>query len=130
MSQKDPFTELYGEFSDRVRGDRWQPDADVFETDSEVVVRVEIAGVANADLTVSVDGQTLRISGVRKAPEPADARRLHQMEIASGPFERRIPIPIPFDRGGVSAHLADGFLTVSLPKRSPQRVEVATEGNR
>ena len=31
----DPFTELYGEFRDRLRGDRWQPDVDVFETDEE-----------------------------------------------------------------------------------------------
>ncbi len=39
--RNDPFAELYGEFSDRLRGDRWQPDVDVFETEKEIIVRVE-----------------------------------------------------------------------------------------
>ena len=123
----DPFAELYGEFADRLRGDRWQPDTDVFETDDNIVVRVEVAGVTREDVHVGVDGAVLRISGNRKAAEPTDVRRLHQMEIASGPFERRVEIAIPFDRTAVSAHLADGFLTVTLPKRTPRRLKVETE---
>ena len=119
--REDPFAELYGEFRDRLRGDRWQPDVDVFETEKAVVVRVELAGVRGEALRVTVDGETLRISGARVAPEPADVKRLHQMEIATGPFERRLRIPIAFERDGVTAHLADGFLTVTLPKRVPVR---------
>ena len=123
----DPFAELYGEFRDRLRGDRWQPDVDVFETEKSMVVRVELAGVSGDDLRVTVDGETLRISGVRVAPEPTDVLRLHQMEIASGPFERRLRIPMAFERDGVTAHLADGFLTVTLPKRVPVRRQVSLE---
>jgi HSP20 family protein len=124
----DPFAELYGEFADRLRGDRWQPDVDVFETAGGVVVRVELAGIRSEDVRVTVDGQVLRLSGVRRAPEGRDVRRLHQMEIASGPFERRVRIPVPIDRDRVSAHLADGFLTVTLPRRERARREVKVEG--
>jgi HSP20 family molecular chaperone IbpA len=48
------------------------------------------------------------------------------MEIACGPFERRLRIPIPFDRNAVTAHVADGFLNVVLPKveTGPRRVVV------
>jgi HSP20 family protein len=123
----DPFAELYGDFADRLRGDRWQPDVDVFETERGVVVRVELAGVRSDDVRVSVDGQVLRLSGVRSAPEGEAVQRLHQMEIASGPFERRVRIPIAFDRDRVSAHLADGFLTVTLPRREPARRRVKIE---
>jgi HSP20 family protein len=130
--REDPFADLYGEFRDRLRGDRWQPDVDVFETEKAVVVRVELAGVRGDDLRVSVDGEALRISGVRMAPEPVEMQRLHQMEIATGPFERCLPIPIAFQREGVSAQLADGFLTVTLPKRAQvQRsieIESGTDG--
>ena len=73
----DPFSELYGEFPDRLRGDRWQPDVDVFETEGHVVVRVEIAGVPREDLRVSVDGDVLRISGERGTGETASVTRLH-----------------------------------------------------
>ena len=122
----DPFAELFSEFGDRLRGDSWQPDVDVFETETTIVVRAEIAGVRSQDLSVKVDGQVLRIGGVRPAPAGSDVRRLHRMEIASGPFERRVSIPVPFERDRVSAQVADGFLTVRLPKRNtgPQRVEV------
>jgi HSP20 family protein len=125
--REDPFAELYGEFGDRLRGDRWKPDVDVFETEKSVVVRAELAGVRGEDLRVTVDGELLRISGVRLAPEPADVQRLHQMEIATGPFERRVRISIAFDRDAVTAHLADGFLTVTLPKRVPERRAIRVE---
>jgi HSP20 family protein len=122
---EDPFADFYGEFRDRLQGDRWRPDVDIFETEKSVVVRAELAGVRGEDLRVTVDGDTLRISGVRLAPEPADVVRLQQMEIATGPFERRLNIAIAFDREGVTAHLTDGFLTVKLPKRA--RVERSIE---
>jgi HSP20 family protein len=123
----DPFAELYGEFPDRLRGDRWQPDADVFETESGVVVVVELAGIRSEDLRVTVDGEWLRIGGVRRVPLRSDVKRLLQMEIAAGPFERRLRVPIAFDRDSVSAHLADGFLTVTLPRRAPARRKVELE---
>ena len=125
--RNDPFAELYGEFSDRLRGDRWRPDVDVFETETEVVVLAEIAGIRSEDLRVTVDGEELRISGVRRVPERSDVKRLLQMEITAGPFERRLLIPIPFDRERVSAHLADGFLTVTLPRRIASRRHVKLE---
>ena len=125
--RNDPFAELYGEFADRLRGDRWQPDVDVFETETEVVVLAEIAGIRSEDLRVTVDGEELRISGVRRVPERPGEKRLLQMEITAGPFERRLRIPIAFDRERVTAHLADGFLTVSLPRRRAERRQVKLE---
>jgi len=123
---QDSLVEYFGEFGDRLRGDSWQPDVDIFETETALVVRVEIAGVRSQDLNVKVDGQILRIAGIRLPPDGFQVRRLHQMEIASGPFERRLRIPVPFDRNAVSAQIADGFLTVSLPKSEtgPRRVSV------
>ncbi len=123
----DAFAELYGDFGDRLHGDRWQPDADVFETAGEVVVRIELAGVESGDLRVSVHGSEVRVSGVRATHEGAPVKRLHQMEIASGPFERRVQIPVSFDRDRVSAHLANGFLTVTLAKRGRRSVPVERE---
>ena len=80
-----------------------------------------------SDLQVSVDGDVLRIRGVRRSPAESDVERLHRMEIAFGPFERSLPIPVPFEREQVAAHLADGFLRVTLPKRLPAKREIEIE---
>jgi HSP20 family protein len=120
----DPLAELIGEFADRLRGDHWQPEVDVFETEKALIVRVELAGVQTQDVKVEFKGDELRIRGTRRPPEPGDLLRLHRMEIASGPFERRLRVPISFVLEAVTAHLAEGFLTVTLPRRTPARVRV------
>lgn len=109
-----------------MRGDKWHPAVDVFETEAAVVVRLELAGVRAEDLKVDVDGQLVRIRGVRQMPVVEGVRRLHQMEIAFGLFESELRIAIPFDRDRVSAHLDNGLLEVRLPRRGPVTVEVKT----
>lgn len=123
----DPFAELFGGLADRFRGDGWLPATDVFETEKAVVVRLEVAGVRSDDLKVTVDGDVLRVSGVRRPPVDADLQRLHQMEIAFGPFERSLRISIPFDRNGVVARIEEGFLTITLPRRAPERRRIEIE---
>lgn len=127
-SGSDLFAEFFGDFPDRLRGDRWQPDVDVFETQDDLQVRVELAGVALEDLRVTVDANVLQISGERAPSGSAEVTRLHQMEIASGPFERRIALPASIDRERVSARLSDGVLSVTLGKRRPVRRSVEVEG--
>ncbi len=123
-NRRHPRAELYGEFPDRLRGDRWQPSADVFETATEVIVRFEVAGVRGQDLRVNVEGSVLRLRGVRRAPPSESIARLQQMEISFGPFERKISIEIPFDADAVRARLEDGLLEVRLPKRANERRKV------
>jgi HSP20 family protein len=121
---------LYGEFPDRLRGDRWQPSADVFETASEVVVRFEVAGVQGEDLKVNVEGRILRLRGIRKTPplpQGATIDRLQQMEISFGPFEREVGIEITFDPDSVRARLEDGFLEVRIPKRAQVKKSLPIE---
>ncbi len=119
-SPHDPF----GDFEDRLGGSRWRPAVDVFETEKAIVARFELAGVRIAELTVTVDGDRLRISGIRRAASTDGVQRLHQMEIAFGPFECVLRFEVAFERDQVSAHLEDGFLTVTLPKQSPRLLSV------
>lgn len=122
----DPLASWFGRLTDRLGDGCWQPAADVFETAHAIVVRLELAGVVSADVSVTVDGDVLRIRGVRKPRVDRDAQRLHQMEIASGPFERAIRIGVPFDREAVTAALEEGVLRVELPKRAtgPRRIGI------
>jgi HSP20 family protein len=100
---------------------------DIFETADAVVVRAEIPGVSGDNIRVNVDGEILRISGIRTVPPDSEVRRLHQMEIAFGAFEREVRISVPFQSERVSAHLEDGFLSVTLLKQVPVRRKVTVE---
>jgi HSP20 family protein len=121
--------ELFGEFPDRLRSNRWRPAVDVFETTYALVARIELPGVAGEDIHVNVEGDLLKVSGMRRPPSGGDVGRLHQMEIAFGPFERKVKIASPFERQAVSARLEDGVLSVTLPKKKAgaHTVKVETE---
>jgi HSP20 family protein len=126
-ARQDPLIELLAEFSERLEGGRFRPAVDVYETEKEVVVQVELAGVRREDVRVTVDGGVLRIRGARGPTRDESIQRLHQVEIVAGPFERVLRINLPFDAGAVRASLEEGLLRIRLPKQGPaprRRIEV------
>ncbi len=100
----------------------WRPPTDVYETETGVIVKVEVAGISNDDVAVSLDGRTLTIRGVRR--DSAAKLGYQQMEIQYGYFETEILVPRAIDEEGVEATYQDGFLSVHLPKAPARRVPV------
>ena len=100
----------------------WRPPTDVYETDSHVIVKVEIAGMQQEDFSVSLKAQVLMISGVRR--DPAEKLAYQQMEILYGQFETEVYIPWTVDEDAIKATYQDGFLCVLLSKAVPRRVPV------
>ena len=100
----------------------WRPPTDVYETDSHVIVKVEIAGMQEEDFSVSLNAQVLTISGARR--DPAEKLAYQQMEILYGQFETEVYIPWTVDGDAIKATYQDGFLSVLLPKAVPRRVPV------
>jgi HSP20 family protein len=94
----------------------WRPPLDVVETDREIVVLVDIAGIEGKDINIVTDGEVLRISGVRKKIGPPGKKQFHNLEIQVGPFERVVTLPVPVDQEAVSARYADGLLTIRVRK--------------
>jgi HSP20 family protein len=102
----------------------FQPPVDVYTSDGPdgraVHVRVEIAGLDPAAASVRVEGRLLVVAGDRR-PSAAGRVTYAHMEIAYGPFERRIELPCDVDAGRATATYAAGYLTVSLPAATPRR---------
>jgi HSP20 family protein len=94
----------------------WEPPMDVFDTDTEFVVIMDIAGMNRKDISVVTDGDVLRISGVRKDIIPAGKKQFHSLEIQVGPFQRLIGIPVPVLGDSMSTHYANGLLEIRLKK--------------
>jgi HSP20 family protein len=100
----------------------WNPPTDVFETEENFIVRVEVAGMKDADFEVAIENHVLMISGNRS--EPNERRAYHQMEIRFGRFEIAVDIPVPVEIERSLAEYKDGFLVVQLPKANPKNIEV------
>jgi HSP20 family protein len=114
----------YYAFRLRQQGRAWRPPTDVYETDADIVVVVELAGMRGVDISVTLDEQVLRIRGLRH--ETGGARAYHQMEINYGDFVVEVRLPVPIDRDRIDASYSDGFLRVLLPKAQPRRISVST----
>jgi len=98
----------------------FRPAADFYETTQGLVLRLELAGVAAADVSLSLTGHELVVRGRRRPPPPEGIQRFVHLEMAFGSFERRFTLPIPVDPQRVEARYADGVLEVHLPRKSPQ----------
>jgi HSP20 family protein len=107
----------------------WEPPMNVFETDAEFIVIMDISGMERSDITVVTDGNIVRISGVRKDLIPPGKKQFHSLEIQVGPFQRLIGIPVPVDSQSLSTRYANGLLEIRLQKKneSPGRRRVNIE---
>lgn len=95
----------------------WKPPTDVYETDSDFVVILELAQMKSEEVSITYERGVLFVRGVRKAVPPAERRRYQKMEINYGPFERRIAVSENVDIESLAARYEDGFLEIRLPKR-------------
>jgi HSP20 family molecular chaperone IbpA len=95
----------------------WEPPMDVFDTDTEFVVIMDIAGMNRKEISVFTDGDVIRISGIRKDIIPPGKKHFHSLEIQVGPFQRLIGIPVPVLGDSMSTHYSNGLLEVRLKKR-------------
>lgn len=100
----------------------WSPATDVYETQTDYVVRVEVAGIRETDLEISFENGILVITGSR--PDVNERRAYHQMEIHFGKFSTAIGVPGPIELDSSTAEYKDGFLIVRMPKAKPTEVKI------
>jgi len=101
-------------------GVSFRPATDFYETSQGLVLRVEMAGVAKEDLSLSLAGQELVIRARRRAPSTEGIRRFFHLEMGFGAFERSFQLPISIDPQGIRARYLDGVLEIHLPRQKPQ----------
>ncbi len=95
-----------------------------------MVVKLELPGIDPDRITLEIEGNLLRVGGVRSDQRPPDAV-YHQMEISYGRFERVISLPPEVDIAQATADYNGGYLEVRLPikQRSAARHIVITPSN-
>ena len=94
----------------------WEPAADVYETEDEIYVYVDTAGIDPDQLTVTAERKGVTITGIRKIPEQARIRSIHQLEIDHGNFRRSLTFNVPVDVSAVTSVCRNGLLEIRMPK--------------
>jgi HSP20 family protein len=98
------------------RGRTWLPAIDMHETKDNVVLKVELPGVREKDVTVSITGDLLSIKGERRWDDESKDQKFLHVERVYGQFERLVQLPMAVQADKVKASYRDGVLEVTLPK--------------
>ncbi len=108
--------------------DGWSPVIDVVEKDDKFVVKVELPGVKEEDVDVSVSGDMLTISGEKKEEKEEKKKGYYYSESSYGSFSRSVTVPSTVDAGKIEANFEQGVLEITLPKVAevkPKKIKVA-----
>jgi len=96
---------------------RWRPSVDIYETEGNIVIIAELAGIKKKDIQVTLNKDLLTISGKRHEWPRHHGTRFYQLEIEYGAFQRTFKLPVSIEEDAVSASYSDGFLKITLPKK-------------
>ena len=107
----------------------FRPAADFYETTQGLVLRLDLAGVAAEDISLSLTAHELVVRGRRRPPPPDGIRRFIRLEMGFGAFERRFTLPISVDPDAVEAAYVDGILEVRLPRKAPQSRQITVKSS-
>ena len=111
---------------------RWTPAMDLVETDEHFVLRADLPGMSEEDISIEVEDRALTVSGERKAEHEVRQEGFHRVERSFGRFSRSLTLPEGVDAEAVSASFDRGVLEVRVPKpeqRKPRRISIGVGGS-
>jgi len=129
-----PFRLFEGLFNDWARNAYTQrregcrPAVDIFEKDTNFIIRAELPGVAEKDLDIRLDGRTLTIKAEKKLEPEEAGYTYHQVEGFYGSCSRSFDLPDTVDAEKISASFKNGVLQVSMPQKpetQPRSIKVS-----
>jgi HSP20 family protein len=98
-----------------------QPRMNIDDTGNEIRVTVELPGVSEGDVQITLDDDMLIIAGEKRDEREVDDRDVRLVERVFGEFRRVIQLPFSPNPDQVEASFRDGILTITVPKNAEQR---------
>ena len=106
---------------------RWVPSIDVAETDTHFVLRADLPGLTEEDVSSELDDNVLTVAGERKSEHEEKNEGFYRVERSFGQFRRSLTLPEGVDADSIAATFDNGVLEVRIPKpeeRKPRRVAI------
>jgi HSP20 family protein len=104
------------------------PAADVYEDEKKITIKLEVPGIEEKDLDVSVENNTLTVKGERKFEKEEKEENFHRIERRYGSFYRAFTLPSTVDTEHVAASYNAGVLKLELqkkPEAQPKQIKVS-----
>jgi len=95
----------------------WNPSVDIFENDSDIVVKVEAPGMNAKDFDLRIENNVLMVKGERTFEKETKEENYHRVEREYGSFSRSFALPTAVKEDKVTAEYKDGILKIVLPKK-------------
>ena len=111
------------------------PPVDVYEDEHNITLKIEVPGIDEKDINVSIENNTLTVRGERRFEKDEKEENYHRIERMYGSFTRSFTLPNTLDPEQVSANYEKGVLKIRLamkaeakPKLIKVNVEKTVEG--
>ena len=129
------FSRLFNTLFEPANGttNRWTPAMDLVEADDHFVLKADLPGLSEGDVSIEVQDNVLTVSGERKSEHERKERGWYRIERSFGRFSRSLTLPEGVDADKVTASFDRGVLEVRVPKpeeKKPKRVQIGvSNGN-
>src|SRR6201987_4286794 len=103
------------------------PAVDIYEDEKKIVLKLEVPGIPEKDLDVSVENNTLTVKGERKFEKEEKEENFHRIERRYGSFSRAFTLPASVETESIEAKYENGVLKLELKKKAeaqPKQIKV------
>ena len=122
-----------GEDRQRTHMTAWVPTTDIFASNEDLVIRVELAGVRPGEVDVTLSSGVLTISGERRSDLDDEEVSYYVRERFYGVFRRTITLPEGIDESKIDASFKNGMLQITVQggaaAAEPRRIHVRHESD-
>ncbi len=123
------FDAFFGGGGTQAEARRWVPPMDLVEAEDHFLLKADLPGLSEEDVSIEVQDGTLTISGERRAEHVSREKGWHRIERSFGRFSRALALPEGVNPDAVTAEFDKGVLSVRIPKpeeRKPRRIAIGT----
>ena len=113
-----------------LEGGLLEPAVDLIDKKDKMIVKVELPGVEQKDVKLSLADNNLTIQGEIKKDEEIKKEDYYYRERAYGNYARTISLPIEVDKEKINAKFKDGVLEITMPKKpevQPKEITIEAE---
>lgn len=111
---------------EEAEGEEGQLTIDVYQTETDIIIKSTIAGVNPEDIDVSITNDMVTIKGRRAKDEEVSTENYYYQELYWGGFSRSVILPVEVDADRAKASIKNGILTIKLPKSEKTKTKKIT----